>query len=67
MYLQSCTIVLRNHSTLICKTVEQSLGIIDHHGSSNIDAIVIKAKKGNHVHHYQTLSVEESIESLMSL
>ncbi|EGU44347.1 hypothetical protein VII00023_22689 [Vibrio ichthyoenteri ATCC 700023] len=67
MYLHSCTIVLCDHSKLICKTVDQSLGIIDYHGTSNIDAIEIKAKEGVRVHSYQTLSIEESIESLMNL
>lgn len=67
MNLHSCTIVLSNHSTLICKTVDQSLNMIDYHGPSNIDTIFIEANDGNHVLRYQALSIEESIESLMDL
>ena len=67
MNLHLCTIVLSDHSTLICKTVDQSLGIIDSHGLSNINTILIEAKNGSGVHRYQTFSIEESIESLMNL
>ncbi|EGU34330.1 hypothetical protein RJD39_18305 [Vibrio scophthalmi] len=67
MNLHSCTIVLRDHSKHICKTVEQSLGVIDSHGVTNIDAIEIQTLEGPTIHYYQTLSIEESIESLMNL
>lgn len=67
MNLHSCTIVLRDHSKHICKTVEQSLGVIDSHGITNINAIEIQASEGLTIHNYQALSIEESIESLMSL
>ena len=67
MNLHLCTIVLSDRSTLICKTVDQSLGIIDSHGPTNINTILIETKNGSSVQRYQTLSIEESIESLMNL
>ncbi|RJX66569.1 hypothetical protein DZ860_20030 [Vibrio sinensis] len=67
MDLHACTIVLTDHSKLICKTVEQSLGMIEHHGQSRINQILIDAYDGQSVHSYQNLSIEESIESLMDL
>lgn len=67
MTLHSCTIVLKDRLTLTCESVEQSLGIIDEHGMGNINQILINADNGGQVRTYDHLSVEESIESLMSL
>jgi len=67
MNLHSCTITLSDESTLICKTVDQSLGIIEYNGTSNIERIFIDTIDGNHVRSYRDLSIEESIESLMNL
>lgn len=66
MNLQSCTIRLNDNSTLICKTVEQSLGVIEYHGQSNITDIYIDATDGYGINSYN-LPFEESIESLMNL
>tara|TARA_Y100001956_G_scaffold81757_1_gene100306 strand:+ start:4030 stop:4233 length:204 start_codon:yes stop_codon:yes gene_type:complete len=67
MNLHSCTIVLGDDLTMTCDNVEQTLGIIDEHGPSNIHRILIDASDGQRVHSYHDLSIEESIESLMSL
>ena len=67
MNLHSCTVVLRGDLTMTCHSVEQTLGIIDEHGASNIRRILIDTSDGQHVHSYHNLSIEESIESLMSL
>lgn len=67
MNLQSCTIVLKGNLTLTCDNVEQSLGIIDEHGVSNINQILINASDRGRIRSYNDLSVEESVESLMSL
>ncbi|GAB2646399.1 hypothetical protein [Vibrio panuliri] len=66
MNLHSCTIRLNDDSTLICKTVEQSLGVIEYHGQANITDICINATDGVGVNSYN-LPFEESIESLMNL
>ncbi|MEH0664398.1 hypothetical protein H4F18_10370 [Vibrio scophthalmi] len=67
MNLHTCTIVLKDNITMICDSVEQSLGYIDSHGAANIDHILIDASDGAHVQSFHHLSVEESIESLMNL
>jgi len=67
MNLHSCTITLSDESTLICKTVEQSLGIIEYHGPSNIESVFIDITDSKGISSYKNLSLEESIESLMSL
>ncbi|MDA0148994.1 hypothetical protein [Vibrio sp. LaRot3] len=67
MNFHSCTIVLNDHSTMVCKSVDQSLAIIDSHGTSSIDSILIDTTDGKRIRNYHDLSVEESIESLMSL
>ncbi|MEL7290365.1 MAG: hypothetical protein AAGJ78_04290 [Pseudomonadota bacterium] len=67
MNLHSCTIVLKDHLTMTCDDVEQTLGIIDQHGPANIDKILIEAFDGQAVRRYHELSIEESIESLMNL
>lgn len=67
MNLHSCTIVLKDDLTMTCNNVEQTLSIIDQHGSANIDRILIDALDGSAVRSYHQLSIEESIESLMNL
>lgn len=67
MNLHSCTIVLGDDLMMTFHNVEQSLGVIDEHGTANIHQILIDATDGHNVHSYHNLSVEESIESLMNL
>ena len=67
MNLHSCTIKLNDGSVLVCKTVEQSLGIIENQGKRNISHIKIDAQDGGAIYSYSDLSIEESIESLMNL
>ncbi|WP_394143440.1 hypothetical protein [Vibrio atypicus] len=67
MNLHSCTVVLNDDLIMTCDNVEQTLNIIDQHGPSNIHRILIDASDGQSVHSYHDLSIEESIESLMSL
>lgn len=67
MNLHSCTIVLNDDLTMTCDDVEQTLSIIDQHGPTNINRILIDAYDGQSVRSYHELSIEESIESLMSL
>lgn len=67
MNLHSCTVVLKDELTITCDSVEQTLGIIDQHGSTNINRIMIDAFDGQSIRSYHELSIEESIESLMSL
>ncbi len=67
MNLHSCTIVLNDDLTMTCDNVEQTLSIIDQHGPNNINRILIDTFDGHAVRSYHELSIEESIESLMSL
>lgn len=67
MNLHTCTIVLKDNLTLTYDSVEQSLSVIDQHGSSSINNIFIDATDGQTIRSYHNLSVEESIESLMDL
>ncbi|UUM31948.1 hypothetical protein NP165_16735 [Vibrio japonicus] len=67
MNLCTCTIVLKNKNSITFDNVEQSLGLIDQHGISNISNIKIEASDGKKTHSYNNLSIEDSIESLMSL
>lgn len=67
MNLHSCTVVLKDDLTMTFDSVEQTLGIIDQHGPTNIDRIMIDAFDGQSIRSYHELSIEESIESLMSL
>ncbi|WP_162048624.1 hypothetical protein [Vibrio taketomensis] len=67
MNLHSCTIKLNDGSVLVCKTVEQSLGMIENQGIRNINCIDIDAKDGNAIYSYPSLSIDESIENLMNL
>ncbi|MEF1291355.1 hypothetical protein [Vibrio sp. M260118] len=67
MNLHSCTIVLNDDLTMTCDNVEQTLNIIDQHGPNNINRILIDTFDGNSIRSYHELSIEESIESLMSL
>lgn len=67
MNLCSCTIVLKNKNSITFDNVEQSLGLIDQYGVSNISNIKIDAFDGSKVQSYHNLSIEDSIESLMSL
>jgi hypothetical protein len=67
MNLHSCTVVLKDDLTMTCDSVEQTLGIIDQHGPTNIARIMIDAFDGQSIRSYHELSIEESIESLMSL
>lgn len=67
MNLHSCTVVLKGNLTMTCDDVEQTLGIIDQHGPTNIDRILIDASDGHSIRSYHEMSIEESIESLMSL
>ncbi|MFM2587782.1 hypothetical protein [Vibrio sp. TBV020] len=67
MNLHSCTIVLKDDLTMTCDNVEQTLGIIDDHGPTNIDRILIDAFDGQSIRSFHEMSIEESIESLMSL
>ncbi|NIY84096.1 hypothetical protein [Vibrio hepatarius] len=67
MNLCSCTIVLKNNHTMTFDNVEQTLGIIDEHGVNNIDNITIATSDGKNTLSYNNLTIEESIESLMSL
>lgn len=67
MQLHSCTVVLKGDLTMTCDNVEQTLGIIDQHGPTNINKILIDAFDGQSIHRYHELTIEESIESLMSL
>lgn len=67
MNLHSCTLVLGDNMVMTCDNVEQTLGIIDEHGASNINRILIDATDGQNVHSFHHLSIEESIESLMNL
>ncbi len=67
MNLHSCTIVLNDELTMTCDNVEQTLGIIDQHGPTNIHRILIDAHDGQSIKRYHELSIEESIESLMNL
>ena len=67
MNLHSCTIVLNDELTMTCDNVEQTLGIIDQHGPTNINRILIDTFDGNAIQSFHELSIEESIESLMSM
>ncbi|KGY14248.1 hypothetical protein NM22_01975 [Vibrio tubiashii] len=67
MNLHSCTIVLNDDLTMTCDSVEQTLNIIDQHGPNNINRILIDTFDGHSIQSYHELSIEESIESLMSL
>lgn len=67
MNLHSCTIVLKDDLTMTCDNVEQTLNIIDQHGTKNIHRILIDAFDGQSIQRYHELSLEESIESLMSM
>ncbi|MCZ4292901.1 hypothetical protein [Vibrio sinaloensis] len=67
MHLHSCTVVLKSDLSMTCDNVEQTLGIIDQHGPTNIDKILIDAFDGQSIRRYHELTIEESIESLMSL
>ncbi|WP_425667592.1 hypothetical protein ACPUEJ_18150 [Vibrio tubiashii] len=67
MNLHSCTIVLNDELTMTCDNVEQTLGIIDQHGPNNINRILIDTFDGNAIQSFHELSIEESIESLMSM
>lgn len=67
MNLHSCTVVLKDDLIMTCDNVEQTLGIIDQHGPTNINRILIDTFDGQTIRSYHELSIEESIESLMSL
>lgn len=67
MNLHSCTVVLKDELTMTCDSVEQTLGVIDQHGPTNIHRILIDAFDGQSIRSYHEMSIEESIESLMSL
>lgn len=67
MNLHSCTIVLKGDLTMTCDSVDQTLGIIDQHGTTNIHQILLDVADGESIYSYKEMSIEESIESLMSL
>ena len=67
MNLHTCTIKLNDGSILVCKTVEQSLGMIENQGTKNINSIDIDAKDGSAIYSYPCLTIDESIENLMNL
>lgn len=67
MNLHSCTIVLKDDLTMTCDSVDQTLGVIDQHGTTNIHQILLDVVDGESIYSYKEMSVEESIESLMSL
>lgn len=67
MNLHSCTIVLKDDLTMTCDSVDQTLGVIDQHGTTNIHQILLDVADGESIYSYKEMSVEESIESLMSL
>ncbi|NOH78350.1 hypothetical protein F0231_01195 [Vibrio sp. RE86] len=67
MNLHSCTIVLKGDLTMTCDSVDQTLGVIDQHGTTNIHQILLDVADGESIYSYKEMSIEESIESLMSL
>ncbi|CAH0536215.1 hypothetical protein [Vibrio marisflavi] len=67
MVLHTCTIKLNNNKILKCKTVEQSLGIIESEALDNISNVILDVEDGTDIKTYQHLTLEESIESLMNL
>ncbi|WP_428790070.1 hypothetical protein [Vibrio profundum] len=67
MVLYTCTIEFNNKQTVRCSTVEQSLGVIEAQPSNNISSVILDVADGQHIKTYRDLTLEESIESLMSL
>lgn len=67
MELHTCTIALKDKRVLVYQTVEQTLGALEHQTEDDIQSIDIEALDGQQILSYQGMSVEESLESLMSL
>ncbi|WP_428775027.1 hypothetical protein [Vibrio sp.] len=67
MNLHRCTIVLNDDRILQCKTVEQSLNVIEKMDRQSVTNVIIDASDGINIHTYPGLTLEESIESLMNL
>ncbi|WP_047042062.1 hypothetical protein [Vibrio mexicanus] len=67
MELHACKIRLNDDQILTCRTVEQSLTLMEEMKEGAISHIEIDATDGHRIHTYTLMDYEESIESLMNL